>query len=105
MTSRFKEELGNGLDKFEAMRVSVKECSKSIITSALTFFGATIGVYAVSKMELIKSLCLLMARGAIISMFSIIFMLPPLLIIFEKVISKTTRKWKSSSITKKEELV
>lgn len=105
MTSRFKEELENGFDKFEAMRISIKESSKSIITSALTFFGATIGVYAVSKMELIKSLCFLMARGAIISMFSIIFMLPPLLIIFEKVISKTTRNWnKSSKKNSKEQL-
>lgn len=98
MTSRFKEELNNGLNKYEAIKIAIEESSKSIVTSALTFFGATIGVYAVSKMELIKSLCLLMARGAIISMFSIIIMLPPLLIIFEKVISKTTRKWRDTSM-------
>ncbi|SHK26768.1 hypothetical protein SAMN02745248_02183 [Hathewaya proteolytica DSM 3090] len=94
MTNRFKEELNNGLDSSEAMKISIRECSKSIICSALTFFGATIGVAMVSKMELIKSLCSLMARGALISMACIIFVLPALLIIFEKVINKTSIKWR-----------
>lgn len=102
MTSRFKEELDNGYDKFDAMKISVRECSKSIVTSALTFFGSTIGVYVVSKMELIESLCLLMARGALISMISIICILPALLIIFEKFVSKTTIKWKPKMVVKEE---
>ena len=75
MTNRFKEELGNGHDKFEAMRLTVVGSAKSIVTSALTFFGATAGVGFISKMEVVKSLCTLIARGALISMAVIIFYL------------------------------
>ena len=73
LTSRFREEIRNGYEKKEAMRIAVQESAKSIVTSGLTFFGATGGVALVSDMALIKSLCFLMARGAIISMIVIIF--------------------------------
>lgn len=96
MTNRFKEELSNGHDINESITTAIKECSKSIISSALTFFGATIGVAIVSKMELIQSLCALMARGALISMACIIIVLPALLIIFEKIINKTTIRWRQN---------
>ncbi|WP_122640243.1 efflux RND transporter permease subunit [Romboutsia sp. Marseille-P6047] len=91
LTSRFQEELINGYDKFTAMKNSIQSCGRSIVTSALSFFGATIGVGVISKLELIGSLCALMARGAIISMFVIIFFLPAILIIFEKIILKTSK--------------
>ena len=78
LTSRFREEIRNGYEKKEAMRIAVQESAKSIVTSGLTFFGATGGVALVSDMALIKSLCFLMARGAIISMMVIIFVLPAL---------------------------
>ena len=95
LTSRFKEELQNGYEKKEAMERAVKGSAKSIVTSGLTFFGATGGVALVSDMALIKSLCFLMARGAIISMLVIIFVLPSLLLVSEGVINKTTRNWKN----------
>ncbi|MDU2994299.1 MAG: MMPL family transporter, partial [Clostridium sp.] len=91
LTSRFREEIRNGYEKKEAMRIAVQESAKSIVTSGLTFFGATGGVALVSDMALIKSLCFLMARGAIISMMVIIFVLPALLLVSEGIINKTTK--------------
>ncbi len=93
MTTRFKEELNNGHDKFEAAQISVYNSSQSILTSGLTFFGATVGVSLISKMELLQSICLLIARGALYSMVVIIFVLPCFLIIFEGIISHTTLGW------------
>lgn len=93
MMTRFKEELNNGLNTKEAVRVSIENCSQSILSSGLTFFAATIGVAMISKIELIKSLCLLISRGAVISMFVILFILPAFMIIFSKVIQKTTFHW------------
>ncbi len=93
MTTRFKEELENGNNKIEAAKISVYQCSQSILTSGLTFFGATVGVSFISQMELLQSICLLIARGAIISMIVIIFVLPCFLILFEPLIRHTTIGW------------
>lgn len=93
LTNRFREELGNGYDAKESARLSVVTCSRSILVSGLAFFAATIGVSVISDINLIQSLCLLIARGAIISMFTILFVLPGLLIIFNKLIEKTTFHW------------
>lgn len=98
LTSRFREEIRNGYEKKEAMRIAVQESAKSIVTSGLTFFGATGGVALVSDMALIKSLCFLMARGAIISMIVIIFVLPALLLVSEGIINKTTKGWKINKL-------
>ncbi|WP_341479461.1 efflux RND transporter permease subunit [Clostridium algidicarnis] len=100
LTSRFKEEMQNGYDKIEAMKISVQGSAKSIVTSALTFFAATAGVALISDMELIKSLCFLMARGALISMVVIIFILPSILIVSEKFIGLTTKGWKQKKKSK-----
>ena len=100
LTSRFKEELSNTNDKKEAMIKALQNSSRSIITSALTFFGATAGVGIISELEMISSLCVLMARGAIISMLVILFVLPGILLIFEGIIIKTS---KSFIMCKKEE--
>ena len=100
LTSRFKEELSNTNDKKEAMIKALQSSSRSIITSALTFFGATAGVGIISELEMISSLCVLMARGAIISMLVILFVLPGILLIFEGIIIKTS---KSFIMCKKEE--
>lgn len=94
VTTRYREEIYKNDDKFEAMRVTVKETSKSVAASALSFFAATIGVGFISKLEMIKSLCTMMARGALISMFIIIFILPCLLLVLEKPVAYTTRNWK-----------
>ena len=100
LTSRFKEELANTNDKKEAMIKALQSSSRSIITSALTFFGATAGVGIISELEMISSLCVLMARGAIISMLVILFVLPGILLMFESIIVKTN---KSFIMCKKEE--
>lgn len=100
LTSRFKEELSNTNDKKEAMIKALQSSSRSIITSALTFFGATAGVGIISELEMISSLCVLMARGAIISMLVILFVLPGVLLMFEGIIVK---KSKSFIICNKEE--
>ena len=100
LTSRFKEELANTNDKKEAMIKALQSSSRSIITSALTFFGATAGVGIISELEMISSLCVLMARGAIISMLVILFVLPGILLMFEGIIVKTS---KSFIICNKEE--
>ncbi|OXX82722.1 antibiotic ABC transporter permease [Paraclostridium benzoelyticum] len=91
LTSRFKEELAVNDNKFEAMTASIQSSARSIVTSALSFFSATIGVGLISKLEMISALCSLMARGAIISMFIIIFMLPAILLVCHKFIIKTSK--------------
>jgi predicted RND superfamily exporter protein len=97
VTTRFREELRDGLDKFEAMRVAVQGTARSVVTSALTFFAATIGVSFVAKIEMIKTLCTMLARGALISMVIIVFVLPALLVALESVINATTLHWRTAS--------
>lgn len=92
-TTRFREELENGHHTREAARIAVEQCSQSILTSGLTFFVATASVAVISKMELIKSLCLLISRGALISMAVILLVLPALLIVFAPLIQRTTWHW------------
>ena len=83
-----------GKDKKEAARESLGSSTSSIAVSGLCFFGATFGVGVYSKIEMIGALCTLMARGAIISMLTVIFVLPTFLIIFDKAICKTTKDMK-----------
>lgn len=94
LTTRFREEIRNGLDKIHAMEVAIQGSARSIITSALSFFAATIGVGLISKMEMVKSLCVMLSRGAMISMVVVLFILPSILLISEKVIEITSRNWK-----------
>ncbi|NMP36519.1 MAG: MMPL family transporter [Clostridiales bacterium] len=94
LTSRFKEELQGGADRLTAMRAAANASSRSILQSALVFFGATFGVYLFCDIEIIKSICSMLARGALISGAVIIVFLTPTLLCFEKLISKTTYKWR-----------
>ena len=94
LTTRFKEELALQSDKFEAMVIALKSSSKSILTSALTFFVTTVSVAAVSKIDLISSLSGMIGRGALISMITIMLILPSVLLIFEGLIRRTTYKWR-----------
>ncbi len=94
LTSRFKEEIANGKEKFEAMKKAASEAMRSVFQSAVIFFFVTIGVYAVSSISIVKELCSLLARGSIISALIIMFVVTPLLLVFEKFISKTTKNWK-----------
>lgn len=90
MTTRYKRERSNGLAKKEAVTVALQTSMISIIVSALSFFAATFGVGCYSEIDMISSLCTLMARGAIISMFVVIFLLPAALMLFDKLIIHTT---------------
>ena len=91
MTTRYmKERREDGLSRKDAITVAVETSTKSIVVSALSFFAATFGVAVYSKIDMISSLCTLMARGAIISMLCVIFVLPSFLMLFDGVIQKTT---------------
>ena len=94
ITTKYKENRLNGMNKKDAIDKALGESVQSIIVSGLSFFAATIGVAIYSKIELIGSLCTLMARGAIISMIVVITLLPAFLIILDKLILKTTMKMK-----------
>lgn len=93
MTTRTREELGRHRDIKTAVRIAVSKSAPSIITSGCSFFAACIGVALISRMDMISSLCELLARGALISVISIIFVLPSMLLAGNKLIAKTTRKW------------
>ena len=90
MTTRYKKERYGGKDKKEAVTIALSTSVKSIIVSAMGFFAATFGVGAYSSIDMISSLCTLMSRGAIISMITVITVLPSLLMIFDKLICVTT---------------
>ena len=93
MTTRYHEERVFGRTPKEAAQQSLEHCSQSILTSGLTFFAATVGVAAISKMELLKSICLLISRGALISMIVILVVLPAALMLCDWIIRHTTLKW------------
>ena len=90
MTTRYKAERLNGKDTDSAIRIALATSIPSIIVSGLGFFAATFGVAMYSNIDMIKSLCTLMSRGAIISVLAVIFILPAMLHVFDKVICKTT---------------
>jgi hypothetical protein len=90
ITNKYITKRKEGLDKKEAIGFALETSIGSIVTSGFCFFGATFGVGAYSDIEMIGSLCTLMARGAIISMLTVIFALPAFLIVFDKLICKTT---------------
>lgn len=75
----------------DALRIAVKETSKSIVTSALSFMAATVGVGIYSKMEIVSTICTFLARGAIISMTVIILLLPAIISVTFPFIKKTTK--------------
>ncbi len=91
MSTRYQEELLAGYDKGIAIRRAVSTSAKSIITSMLVFIAATLGVVATSTIEIIKGLCIMLARGAFISGMIILFILPPILLIMTRFIDKTEK--------------
>ena len=94
MTTRFREELQKGADRQEAILAAAGAADSSIITSALVLFCSTLGVGFISKIEIISSICIMLARGSIISAVCILFLLPALLAVFEPVINKTSLHWR-----------
>lgn len=94
MSTRYKTERMGGLSKRESIDIAVQTSMPSIMTSALGFFASTFGVSKYSNVYLISTMCSLMARGAIISMITVIFLLPSMLMAFDRIICKTTRGMK-----------
>lgn len=90
MTSRYQKERRKGSGKKEAVMNAHKACALSIMTSGFSFFAATFGVAWYSKVDMIGAICTLLSRGALISMACVIFILPAMFIIFDKVICKTS---------------
>ena len=93
MTNRYKLERSSGKDKKAAAGDALKATMKSVMVSAFTCFGATFGVGVYSSIDMISSLCLLMARGAIVSMLCVICILPAMYIVFDKAIVKGSYKF------------
>ena len=91
MTTRYRKERFEGAGKKEAIATALSTSIPSVIVSALGFFAATFGVGVYSSVDMIGSLCTLMARGAIISMFVVIFILPSLFVVFDKIIIHTSK--------------
>lgn len=94
LTTKYLEERKKGYDKNKSVGISLTSSISSIFVSAMCFFAATAAVYLVSKIDMISSLCLLMARGAIISMLVVMFIVPSVLLVFDKLIIKTTLGFK-----------
>lgn len=90
MTSRYQKERRKGFGRKEAVMNAHKACALSIMTSGFSFFAATFGVAWYSKVDMIGAICTLLSRGALISMACVIFILPAMFIIFDKVICKTS---------------
>ena len=91
MMTRYKRERNHGANKHDAITTAHRVSAQSIMVSALSFFAATIGVGLFSNIDMISSLCILMARGALISMVVVIFVLPSMFMVFDKVIVKTSK--------------
>ena len=89
-TNKYKRERNSGAGKQEAIETAMHSCLPSVFVSALSFFAATFGVGVYSSIDMISSLCILLARGAIISFFVVAFILPAMFMVFDRVIIKTS---------------
>ena len=98
MTTRYQRERSRGAGKFDAITTAHKFSAQSIIVSALSFFDATIGVGLYSNIDMISSLCILMARGALISMVVVVLILPSLFMVFDKIIVKTSKGFRPTGL-------
>ena len=94
MTNRYKKNRYNGMEKQAAVTDALKNSIQSILVSAFTFFGATFGVGMYSDIDMISALCILMARGALISMCVVILVLPSMFMVFDKLICVTSLGFK-----------
>lgn len=99
LTTKYIDERKSGNTKQDAVKVALESSISSIFVSSLCFFGATFGVGVVSTIDMIGSLCRLIARGAIVSMLIVIFVLPSILLIFDKLITSTTLDLRKGLIT------
>ncbi|MEY8390981.1 hypothetical protein D3Z36_12595 [Lachnospiraceae bacterium] len=93
MTTRYRKERSKGADKTEAITIALSTSISSVVGSALSFFAATVGVAFYSRIDMIGALCTLMSRGAIISMFVAIFILPAMFVVFDGLICATSKNF------------
>lgn len=100
MTARYKVERIGGADKKKAVHTALAASIPSVIVSGMGLFAATFGVAVYSEIDIISSMCMLMARGAVISMVSVIFVLPALLLLCDKLICATTAGMRQSKHSK-----
>ena len=101
MTTRYKQERMGGADKRGAVKTALATSIPSIIVSGMGLFAATFGVAVYSDMDIISSMCMLLARGAVVSMAMVIFVLPPLLLLFDRLVRTTTMGMRHVSRTKR----
>ena len=101
MATRFREELQSGKSRQDAICIAATSSDASIITSSLVLFCATLGVGTISEIEIISSICMMLARGALISAVISMFVMPPLLCAFEPVFNKTSLHWRKPAPPKK----
>lgn len=94
MTNKYKRERNHGAGKKEAITAALNQSLQSVFVSALSFFAATFGVGLYSSIDMISSLCMLLARGAIISLLVVAFILPAMFMVFDKLILKTSKGFK-----------
>ena len=97
MTSRYEKERGSGKSKKEAIQIAHQTSMRPVMVSAFSFFAATFGVGMYSKIDMISSLCLLMARGALISMCAVLLFLPAMYWLFDGLICKTSKNFKQKN--------
>ncbi|MCI8811678.1 MAG: MMPL family transporter [Oscillibacter sp.] len=100
LATRFREELQNGKSSVEAMEIAATASDGSIITSSLVMFCATLGVGLISEIEIISSICVMLARGALISAVMSMFLMPSILCVCEPLIHKTSLHWRSAKAEK-----
>ena len=94
LATRFREELRAGKDRVEAITIAATASDGSIITSSLVMFCATLGVGLISEIEIISSICTMLARGALISALVSIFLMPSVLCVCEPLFQKTSLGWR-----------
>ena len=100
MTTRYKQERRSGKDRKEAVRIAHETSIPSILVSALSFFAATFGVGLYSEIDMISALCVMMARGALISMVVVILVLPSMLLALDWLIVHTSMGFKEKTVRK-----
>ncbi|HBZ02604.1 MAG TPA: hypothetical protein DEO83_02160 [Lachnospiraceae bacterium] len=103
MTNKYKTARISGLGKADAVTSALEGSITSIFVSALSFFAATIGVGLYSRIDMISALCILMARGAIISMFVVVLLLPAVLRVFDGLITRTSSGFSEVRVSRKKE--
>lgn len=96
MATRFREELQAGKDRKEAIHIAATASDPSIVTSSLVLFCATMGVGTISEIEIISSICMMLARGALISAIVSMFIMPPVLCVCEPLFQKTSLHWRTA---------